>query len=272
MKCYAYFQGTKTALDEQLALLNRWGELWESSGWEPMIITELDAAKHPRFAEWKAAFEKIPTINPKEYEMACWLRWIAMAALPGNDPSLMTDYDVIPNGFARDETARAYGLLPLLLCDCVPCAVFGLPSQFSNAIEIFLGTAPVIENGKPHLSDMHAVRDVAFPREDLCREYFTSGWKTAPLIHFPHSRCNPQARSQVIEAALKQLKAEQAGPVGPLHDAPEVETMASKRRKLIAELKLLSDTPSRKILTYQELRKQGIIGNARKRKKQRLVI
>lgn len=271
-RVYTYFRaGHGEFVEEQKRLLLVWEREWRGAGFGPVILTEQDAASHPKYEQWKKRFEVIPTISPPGYEMACWLRWLAFAV---HDSWLWTDYDVIPRWLKPSDipAPEEDSDFPLLLCKGVPCAVTGTKELYENAIIAFLATSPIVEQGKPHLSDMHACQKLEFPHVELCAEYFTSGWKTAPLIHFPHSRCNPQARSQVIEAALKQLKAEQAGPVGPLHDTPEVETMASKRRKLVAELKLLSDTPSRKVLTYQELRKQGVIGHPKKRKKQRLVV
>jgi hypothetical protein len=67
----------KTAAD-YVELLEIWRQSWAIHGWRTLILTQEDAEKHPRYPEWKAAFEMLPTINPKKYEMSCYVRWVAM--------------------------------------------------------------------------------------------------------------------------------------------------------------------------------------------------
>lgn len=101
---YTYFSPVASApgKEEQIRLLNFWQKSWKEHGWEPVILTEADAKKHPRFEEWSAALAAKPTINPPSYERACWLRWIAMAAANAN---FMVDYDVLPNRFSASDYA-----------------------------------------------------------------------------------------------------------------------------------------------------------------------
>ena len=66
------------ALAEQKRILAIWQKNWSDHGWEPVILTEEHAKKHPNFLKLEIAFEAMPTASVKEYEMACWLRWIAM--------------------------------------------------------------------------------------------------------------------------------------------------------------------------------------------------
>lgn len=62
-----------------------------------MVLCEADAARHPKFAEYKRKFWELPTEYGHDYEAACFLRWVAMAVWGGG---MMVDYDVINYGFA----------------------------------------------------------------------------------------------------------------------------------------------------------------------------
>jgi hypothetical protein len=69
-----------------------WREVWSKAGWDPKVLTQNDAAKHPRYNEMVDRFMTYPTSNPAGYELACYLRYLAMAEAGGG---FMTDYDVV---------------------------------------------------------------------------------------------------------------------------------------------------------------------------------
>lgn len=198
---------------------------------------------------------------------------------------------------------------PKLLRSGVPCAVVGTRQQFENAIEAFIKCEPVIEQGQPHLSDMHACQKLNFPSVDRCREYGTPGWHDAPLIHFGHYSTQPRKRSEAIEEWLvgKVNKAllDAAATMGDIEfplrampasresymehvmkhgeaslctpeqiaagriDPPIKPTWIGAVRAHVGPLIELADTPSRKILLMKELRKQGLIGKPKKRKRRK---
>ncbi len=118
--------------------------------------------------------------------MACWLRWVAMSRIGG----LLTDYDVLSNGYNFGESLTKPR--PLILSDNnpVPCAVLGTKEQYQTAIDAFV-KSPVIqvEQGKRHSSDQLAVQSLRFPAVDICREFGKDGWREAKLIHFSHAAC-----------------------------------------------------------------------------------
>lgn len=88
---------------EQSTLIDIWRRAWKAQGWEPIILTPKDAKAHPRYEELHAKFAAFPTINPKEYEVACFDRWIAMAQVGGG---ICVDYDVLPFGFTNEIAAE----------------------------------------------------------------------------------------------------------------------------------------------------------------------
>jgi len=106
---YTYFEGYNGIAQNKkhgdVALLQYWSTAWDLAGWEPRILTEKDAEKHPDYEELIAIItDRQPAGEENcvsQYDMACYKRWIAMAAVGGG---FMTDNDVFPlNDF------RVYG-------------------------------------------------------------------------------------------------------------------------------------------------------------------
>jgi hypothetical protein len=87
-----------------LPLVYFWKERWERQGWEAVILGRDDAQKHPQWAQLATAYDRLPTVNGKPYEFACYVRWLAMEMAGGG---WMTDSDVIPYDFKpRAPTER----------------------------------------------------------------------------------------------------------------------------------------------------------------------
>ena len=86
---YTYFedQGLGDA-----AAVEVWRDVWAEAGWDPVVLSQNDAARHPLYDETVARVSRFPTTNPEGYETACYLRYLAMAAVGGG---FMTDYDVV---------------------------------------------------------------------------------------------------------------------------------------------------------------------------------
>jgi len=80
-------------LQDELLLTVLWRERWTAAGWEPIILNEWHAQQHPLFANLYAATSKLPTSNPKAYELFCFLRWAALAQVGGG---FMSDFDLLP--------------------------------------------------------------------------------------------------------------------------------------------------------------------------------
>lgn len=180
---------------EQEAVVKLWEKNWRDAGWDTRILTEDDAKRHPDYEKFRNAFEALPTVNPKHYEMAAWMRHVAMACVGG----LLVDYDTLNkschSGFDRPEER-----FPQVLSDKnpVPFAITGTKEQFQNAIEAFLTCQPVTEKGALHLSDMHCVQQLKFRAFDNAVEWNDPRASDAAMLHFGHYSCAPRKRSEVM--------------------------------------------------------------------------
>jgi len=173
---------------EALPLLDLWRQRWTAEGWNPVILSEREARQHPYFAELATAFSNLPTVNAPGYELACYLRWLAMAVVGGG---WMSDYDVMP-----------YGMLPQRPTDKLttwsggscPCLVSGSQTQYHLMSRMFAAWTPTERDehqGRQHCSDQNILDQLpaeAFDRRKLVEEFSAPGWETALAVHFPNAR------------------------------------------------------------------------------------
>ena len=103
--------------ENQTQLIGIWLRSWYSEGFFPIILSRKDAEAHPSFVEFRDKVSTLPTVNPPEYELACYIRWLAFAHAGGGS---FVDYDVMPlSGFRLPEKAAGCGRqgLPLVSYD-----------------------------------------------------------------------------------------------------------------------------------------------------------
>ena len=179
MRVYTYHAGSPGPGE----LLDVWRKTWAAHGWEPTVLWQNDAEAHPRYDEIFEAVHKLPTVNSRQYEDACYLRWVALLQVGGG---LMVDYDVGNRGFTPDHLHTPRALVPLHV-DRVPCALWASKAGLNTVLEWFKNPGePWTVNGQPHLSDMHvfARRSSGFPVDPVCCEFNDPRTKGLPLVHF----------------------------------------------------------------------------------------
>lgn len=167
----------------QAGMVELWRRSWDARGWEPVLLDEGTARRHPLFDLFDATVRSYPTVNPPNYEAACFVRWLALDWVGGG---LLTDYDVLNHSFPAPAT---FPDAPVVALDDerIPCAVFTQPS--AQLYRLFLDRrrmlqATVLEGGRPHVSDMHAFkRYFKGPVVPLCSLYQGPENTKTPLWH-----------------------------------------------------------------------------------------
>jgi len=163
---WTYFQDFRTpssAIHAQV--LEIFIKNWTAQGFVVEVLSEVDARKHSNYRKFKRTVSRYPTTNSPEYELACFLRWMAHNVAKGH---LHVDYDVLNYSFNSDmyfQTLNNHeysGLRILNLdADLVPCAIYIDEATSSNSlIGILMSkklakSAEVIKGGRRHVSDMH---------------------------------------------------------------------------------------------------------------------
>lgn len=192
MKIHSYWANVpELKSDDEFRLTLLWRARWEAAGFEPVILNEFIARKHPLFAALDAEVSKRPTTNPKAYEAACHHRWLALAQVGGG---WMSDLDVLPNGkatFDYELFVAEPGTFYIFQTNCCPSLVYA----DKEAAERFCES--VIE-GTPGHSDQYCLESLLTAKAnwvkaiDFVKQYPDPGWESAAAVHFPNTSMSPR--------------------------------------------------------------------------------
>jgi hypothetical protein len=171
---------------DELDMLELWKKSWSAYGWNPVILDMSVAKRHPRFEEYKKILSTFPTVNPKNTELACYYRWIAMEVVGGG---FMSDIDVMNYGFRYPSgewdwdftTHQAF----------IPSFVSASKQEYQRIVDLmasFDGMKNAYkENGKPHMSDMLIFDALAKEGVIKTTNNLVSEDTTKLLTHWSHS-------------------------------------------------------------------------------------
>jgi hypothetical protein len=162
-------------------------------GWNPVVLYDHHAKAHPLYDLLKESVSKLPTINVPEYELACYLRWLAVAARGGG---FMSDYDVVNYSFKPTpipSLMRIYEVHPELE-EVTPSVVAGSQSGYERICAAFCAIkAEDIEyriSETAHVSDMIVLQHLAhkgfYVATRTVLQYGEPEWTEAPLVHYSH--------------------------------------------------------------------------------------
>lgn len=176
-------------IESSKGLFHLWEQSWKDHGWETRISNSTWLKDHPRSEEVREHIKHLPTINPRNYEEACYLRWLPAET---SGARLFVDMDAICNGLRSEhlEALNQDKAVALIWNGC-PAAVY-MPAGFPIHEEIlaYKQSHSIWENGNPHCSDqamfMWLVQNKRekYVAIDLCKDYGDKGWENAPVVHF----------------------------------------------------------------------------------------
>lgn len=138
--------------------LDLWLYAFYAQGFLPVILNLTSTEERANFNKTRTEFPIFPTVNADEYELSCFLRWVALAEQGGG---LFMDYDLLPMTIPRSAPMR----------ELIACTWRDLTMYETQAPMVTHGSAPEIErwveymrtfkiketdriNGRPHISDM----------------------------------------------------------------------------------------------------------------------
>jgi hypothetical protein len=188
----------------QEPLIPLWKESWRKHGWNPVVLAPENAIRNLNYAAFVKAVSRLPTVNNKKYELACYVRHLAMGMAGGG---LLTDYDVMCYGFTPQAMTDIESKHPeeKFICTLhhrgVPCAIYGRRAGFEWLCSQMMNWPPGehrIEPRGPHLSDMIICQRLKLHRADVCINYPAEGWDKALLVHFSSGQSKGRKKSDLI--------------------------------------------------------------------------
>lgn len=203
MNVFTYYEPLP-GFEDDAKLVELWKRSWEQQGWEATVLGRSDAERSPHFAALSRAADRLPTVNPKEYERACYIRHGAfhMVAHPLHF-SVFVDYDIVNYGFTvADQLNLGYPLMEMVYHidhGAVGNYIATKPGirRIIEVITHWPNTLLTTWNGKPLIEDMHMIQAMAFERKNVVGMYGHGAWQYAKLVHFPNA-LTPKPRTATI--------------------------------------------------------------------------
>jgi len=222
-KIYTYY--SDIGFDGQEDMISLWKTSWEKNGFEAIVLTEDDAKKSPYYSEFLEELQKI-NLNIcgrdiTEYGLACYLRWLAYSTQDNDNKFLVSDYDVINNGYLLTQFNK-YPKLTFFSNVC-PCFALGSPSQFFDFCKKIIELSKIEESriireyteGKcVHYNDQEflsinkekILKLCDFPQVSIIAQYKQKSINTASVVHVSHSSIQSDTKNKHTETRLKHIK------------------------------------------------------------------
>ena len=209
---YCYYDPVLPGQVEEIAI---WKLSWERYGWNPVVLNHSAIEGYPGLPELERRLSLLPTVNPKAYEMACYLRWLALALVGGG---LLTDYDCVNVGFTPEEYATAIVGKALFSFGGHGPGVFYADREAAlTLVETFASHRPTsgkLDNwfGAPHVSDLMILAIVPFESVELCRRPGEVN-PAAKIVHCSHDAVHHMGTGkQRCEVMREILESTEKGP------------------------------------------------------------
>lgn len=206
MRVLTYFDqlaGSQFGEDAELCRLMT--DSWRAAGWDVLVLNDSHARQHPLYDNltW------MPTVNPEDYEMACWRRWLAYAeALPYGVRALCLDIDVINVGLCPQDVENMpfRGRMTALHHALTP-AVIVTKGQLDRWTKTIVAPGkPAYYDGVEHYSDMIMAQQhpELWDRLDVVRDF--GGWDEADMLNAVHVSHYAAGRRNRFDIATRLAK------------------------------------------------------------------
>ena len=162
MKIYAFYDslGNFPGRDDYKKLIDIWQKSWIYYGWDPVILTLDDAKKHKDYQRLLEISNERPTVNRKDFETLCFLRWLSMFDKSGWYCDVdMINYGFIPHDYGEVSVTTQHYSIEDIRAQHKHCGVTG--ASFDLTRELFvacLEEESITEIDIAHI--METLRDV----------------------------------------------------------------------------------------------------------------
>ena len=188
MNVYAFYDPIGEQTKEYTDLISLWERSWRYYGWNPIILTLKDAQKHERYNELHEKAKAWPTINGKQFEIYCFLRWLAIANIGG----WYTDVDMMNYGFMPYDYGE--GSVTTQQHSIAPATVYLTKKKYNDLIIDSLMNYEITELdfmksvNQYHVSDLNILNPKTHLLDVILgvqADYMLDPkWTTAKIVHY----------------------------------------------------------------------------------------
>lgn len=186
---------------EQQELLRRFIVSWKRQGFAVDVVGRRDAEANPAwlwFAPWAM---QVPTFNPRAFENACWLRWLALAPrTKSGEVFVFADYDMVNLSFTPRRVNELKNLsVPVNLDGAFTAGPFILTHGQACALPLLMRMVMTMEAkltpDQKHFGDMMVWRAIRRYHPDMvvfeheC-ELYAPGQRP-PIVHVANPAVGP---------------------------------------------------------------------------------
>lgn len=146
MKIYTYYEDV--GFNYQTELIEVWRKSWLRQGFVPVVLTRIDAQKSPLYEEYYSFIQRIhKNISDKilpenSYWLAAQLEIAAFTTIKREEPSYISDYDVINNNFKfKPKTGKLHWR-----DSCCSCFASGNGKNWTKYLNFLLEQETTITN------------------------------------------------------------------------------------------------------------------------------
>ena len=209
MNIYAFYEPIE-GFDQtdQNNLIEIWKKSWSYYGWNPVIYGLKECQECEGYDEYYKICDSYPTVNVKQYEMLCFIRWVYMSEVGG----WYADLDMINYGFYPLECGdKIVTTTPVLNCS----AIHMPKNKYKDLISIIKSLRSDgnifwdyydINIKVPHLSDTYVLSEYSKNVDtqlNILVEYPNNLYDVSLIVHYPfnmysHSFTKGKTRSQII--------------------------------------------------------------------------
>ena len=208
---YAFYEPINEPWVDQMDhnnLIELWKKSWRYYGWNPIVYGIKECESCDGYEELYNACQSYPTVNPKQYEMLCFLRWLYMSEVGG----WYADLDMMNHGFYPTE----FGDKIITTAYTLHCSAIYMSAEKYKKIVDHIKNLKITDedyfdfgDGRkaPTVSDMTVLtkhnNDIDLKLE-IQSEYPHNDYKNKLIVHYPFaiygsdSNLKGKSRSQII--------------------------------------------------------------------------
>lgn len=205
---FTYYQPINSLSGDDKLQILIWKKTWEKHGWRTIVLNKNNIMIDELFTKFLEIVKKFPSVNSGTYDIRNYIKYMLMHQIGGG---LLTDYDIINNGFEPKDLAeiiRKDILVNLHGTNQESGCCYGSKSAYLDACKYMesydLSNCKII-NGRKHTSEECILcKWDKVQTLDIAKHYsISSNWIDGKIIHFATNFTKTRYKSELMNKFIK---------------------------------------------------------------------